>query len=155
VDPFYPATWTLFNLRLTSDTVDLDELSRMADFECWAAAGVSAFGWDVDDFLSAYKANRDTGGAILMESDSTAQAILIVLAENEGQWTGTMTELVDQFNTLLGGGEHPMFRYLPKLPSTLGGKVKMLAPALRAQGVEVEQFRDSQGSRKTRMTNKA
>jgi hypothetical protein len=63
------------------------------------------------------------------------------LAADPGGWLGTASELLRVL-------ENRNYRPLPTTPSALAGKLRRLAPALRAVGIEVRMFR--QGHEGTR-----
>ena len=54
-----------------------------------------------------------------------------------GEWRGTATELLRKLN-LVASDEIVRHRSWPKLPHTLSGHLKRVAPALRGFGVEVQ-----------------
>jgi hypothetical protein len=50
-------------------------LSRMADFECWAAAGLPTLGFSVDDFLKAYRSGKKNAAATVLDNSLVAMAL--------------------------------------------------------------------------------
>lgn len=125
----------------------LSRLPRMADFACWATAASPAFGWEPNAFMNAYAGNRQESVEMALEADPVAGAVkALVLAEPE--WQGTATELWKRLGTLVGETAMKVPAW-PKSAHSLSGRVKRLAPALRATGIEVSRKRSGHGGTRT------
>jgi len=116
------------------DQIKLDSLPRMADFARWVAA---ALGDEGQEFLEAYKENRDCAVKDALEGDPTFVSLKNFLDLKNGKWTGTATELLAALNA-----EKKTSAGLPRAPNALSGTLRRLAPALRKIGIDIEFVRD-------------
>lgn len=108
-------------------------LPRIADPALWAeACGVAGA-------VEAMLAVREEGLAEAAEADPVAAAIRRIVAASGGTWTGTSAELLRQLELGLEGARPPAG--WPKTPKGVTDKVRRLAPALRAIGLEVATVR--------------
>ncbi len=130
---------------------------RMADFAVWAAAAMPAFGWKAEDFLRAYKANRDEAVARVLEADPIAEAVIEFTRRAYG-WDplklelGTVDDAMrcwkDTASTLLGElaklvpEDTRRERGWPKDGTRLSGCLRRVAPALRTKRIRIEFFRE-------------
>ena len=105
-----------------------ERLPRMAGFARIGIAIESVFG-PPGCFTQAYDANRAAGSDLLLHGDPIAAAI-VKLMSNRLAWQGTATDLAK----LLGTRMVP-----PKVldPAALAGKLRRLAPVLRARGIDI------------------
>ena len=128
--------------------VDIDRIPRMADFAWRIAAAEREMPWDKDTFLSIYGENR--AGMLEMAADIefVAQAIRKLANDvaseayqpppgcDAGYWEGTTTELLaalrDRVDERVAGS-----KLFPQTSSSLGARVRRVAPALRAVGIDV------------------
>lgn len=115
-------------------------LPRMAGFARLGIAIEDAFG-PAGCFMEAYDANRAMSLSILAESDPIIGAIA-KLVDGLATWHGTATDLAKALEPRL---------VPPKRlePAALAGRLRRLAPVLRANGVAVE-F-DREGKDRTRV----
>jgi hypothetical protein len=102
-------------------------LSRMADFEVWACAGLPALGFDPQAFLDVYRRNQSDAAGAVLESSPVAAALL-ALMDRRGCWNGTAAELMDDLR--LKAGDNAKDRAWPRTPRGLSGILRRLAPAL-------------------------
>lgn len=120
-------------------------LERMADFAAWTTAASEAFGGP-EALQRAIKENSERTAALILESNPVVSAILELLADEEneeGSWEGNADHLLKELNLLISFrsdryGTPPGW---PRGPRGLGGLLHRLAPALRAEGMEVD-FRE-------------
>ncbi len=121
--------------------VKIDDLPRMADFALWVTAAEPALDWPDGSFLKAYEANQEDAVGVTLEADPVAQAV-IRLVEKEGHWCGTATDLLRALrpSTLDPGFNR---RIWPASPNGLSGRMRRVAPNLRAVGVVVNWKRNS------------
>jgi hypothetical protein len=118
--------------------VRLANAPRMADFATWAVAGLPALGFTGDEFLIAYRKNRDHLAELSIEASPVASALVGFMAGRE-KWAGSSGDLLDQLsvhspNAALG-------RAWPRSPKGLMGALRRVAPALRGAGLTVEHTR--------------
>ncbi len=118
--------------------VALDRLPRMADFAMWvvAAERSGGLGWERGRFLRAYEGNRAAANALALEGDPVARAVARLVGGRPGRWTGTPSELLHRLNEM--GDLDAQGRNWPRDARALSGRIKRLAPNLRAVGVDVE-----------------
>jgi DNA polymerase-1 len=128
-----------------ADSVELARLPRMADFAIWTTAAEEALGWEAGTFMAAYDESREETVAEALESDLVAGAVLSLMSDRK-EWIGKSAELLEE----LGDEVDVMAeasRAWPKTPSHLSSRLKRLAPALRAQGIGYEDWREAGGAR--------
>jgi putative DNA primase/helicase len=118
-------------------SVKLARLPRMADFAVWAAAAFPAFGWQADDFLSAYAENRMRNVEETVEADSLAGAVRSLAEDRKQGWLGTSTELLVEINGRVGL-DVQREKGWPKDGTRLSSRLRRAAPGLRRLGIEVE-----------------
>lgn len=114
-------------VRTILPTVTLDRLPRMADFALVLKAVDQVLG---TDGLATYNDQRGHLAAEVVESDPVASTIKAFM-EKRGEWTGSAGALLSTLEP-----EHPGRRW-PGTPRALSGRLKRVAPALRAVGIEV------------------
>jgi hypothetical protein len=121
----------------TLPTVELVERPRMADFARILAALDRTQGWDT---LAEYTDSTREAARAVLDGDPIARAVIALV--NRGAWEGTHDELLDALTP-----DRPA-RDWPKTPRGLAGRLKRLAPALRAEaGVVYE--RGARGQNRT------
>jgi hypothetical protein len=111
-------------------------LPRMADFAVWGQAACVALGWDANDFVAAYAANRRHAHETILD-DSPVAGPIRQLVKQIKLWTGTPTELLGELAALAGEKVVATLRW-PKSPRSLTGTLRRLAPTLRHVGIESE-----------------
>jgi hypothetical protein len=118
--------------------VCLERLPRLADFARWGEAVARALGHPAGTFLAAYDRNRRAGIEVALEAFPVAQAINDFLAGRAaGDWEGSPAELLAEL-AKVAGEQATRGRGWPKSPRGLAGCLKVLAPVLRANKIEVE-----------------
>ncbi len=132
-------------------TTYLPSLPRMADFALWITAAEPALGWEPGRFTSAYAANLDAGNEMALESSPAGKSI-IDFVEEVVEWSGTMTELLDELERR-ADQKTKSLKSWPKSSSALGTSVKRLAPNLRKAGISVQD--DRVGKRRSRIVRLA
>jgi hypothetical protein len=128
------------NVRLTG-------LPRMADFAEWAVACEKALNWPAGSFLDAYGENRKDANEVALES-SPLVPFLRQFVEANVEWTGTASALLAELREL--AGDAAKSRDWPGNARGLSGRLKRLAPNLRAVGIVVEWERE-EGRKRTRV----
>lgn len=116
--------------------VKLPAMPRMADFAVFATAGERGLGWPSGSFLRAYGTNRADANAISLDS-SPLSAPIQQLLTNAPEWTGTAAELLEALQGHVGE-QAARARDWPKNGQVLSGKLKRLAPNLRAAGIALD-----------------
>ena len=118
-------------MRASSRSSSTD-LPRMADFAMWIAAAAPALGWDVDDFMAAYAANRADANETTLGA-SPLVAPLRAVGNFDGTMTDLLGELVERVTPTIARSKE-----WPKSPSVLSGALRRLAPNLRRADPPVE-----------------
>ena len=114
-------------------TTRIDPLPRMADAALWVTAAEPALPWPTGGFLESYTGNRAEATEIALDADSVAAPVLQLMGD-KNSWEGTATELLTALGPLVG--ERPPKDW-PSDASRLSGRLRRLAPSLRATGMEV------------------
>jgi hypothetical protein len=125
-------------------------LPRMADFALWGEAVCRGLGYDANEFLEAYRQNRQSATVSLLEDSRIGGAVQRFM-ENRQSWEGTATELLDELSVLVGEAT-AQSKSWPKTPHALSGYLKRLAPSLRTVGIDVQFGRDLSPSRRRLIT---
>jgi putative DNA primase/helicase len=132
------------------DAVVLPEAPRMADFTRWAVAASRGFGWTRDAFLTAYAENRAVALKTSLDGSAVVKAIRVVLDINDGCIEGTPTQVFEQLRAHAPQHDNRQRGGFPSNPQRLGRHLRLLAGALRMEGIEVETGHLGIGSDKTR-----
>lgn len=125
----------------------LGPLPRMADAACWIEAAAPALGWERGDFLAAYTGNRADAHELALEASPVALAVQALVAVKSDYWSGTATELLQalaqqQPETIVRS------KLWPLNGRALTNALLRAAPTLRAVGVEIEQTRSTDSTRR-------
>jgi hypothetical protein len=120
----------------------LPKLPRMADFALWATACETAF-WPVGTFMSAYCANRDLTVDEVIDADSVASAVRMLVAE-QATWVGTATDLLDAL-AKMAGERITKSKNWPNSPRALSGALRRAATFLRKIGINISFDRQGRG----------
>lgn len=123
-------------IRHRPDTT-LPRLPRLADFALWVTAAEPALGWEAGTFIETYERNRARGVETVLDADPLARYLRALADEG---WRGTATDLLAALTERADEGV-TRARNWPKAANKLSGRVRRLAPALRAVGVAVEEYR--------------
>lgn len=122
-------------------SVNLDEMPRMADFAQLLAALDGLDGSD-GSALKTYLAQSTQIADEVVTGDPVGVALLDLLADHNGDWEGTATELLDQISP------ERLPKGWPKTGRGMSGQLKRLTPALLQLGVTIEKDRSSTSDRK-------
>jgi hypothetical protein len=104
----------------------------MADFAMLGVAAEQALGWPRDSFADAYDDNRQDAHTIALDESPIAKP-LVKLA-HEGEWSGTAEQLLEELTRRVGETAAKS-RQWPKSPRALSGRLRRLAPNLKAVGI--------------------
>jgi hypothetical protein len=107
----------------------------MADFEVFVSAAELALGWERGTFLAAYSANREGAVEQALEADPLGDAVC-QLVEHE-DWGGRPTALLTSLSEKVTEQERKLPNW-PKAANKLRDRLRRLAPALRAKGIELD-----------------
>jgi hypothetical protein len=113
------------------------DLPRMADFAEWGCA-IERTHWSEGSFMSAYRANIETGNADILQVDDLGMSIVEMMSQ-ASSWTGTATQLLE----LLESNRTRLQRRLQPLPRNaqrLSIELQRLSPVLRRRGIVVEHY---------------
>ena len=132
-------------------TTHLVRLPRMADFATWVVAAEPALPWEPGRFLQVYGGNRNDAHELALEASPVAPVLLTLL--DEGDFTGTATQLLDRLG-LLAGENATHRRGWPKTPQHLSNILRRLAPNLRAMRVDLVFERDERWNRVIRISRR-
>jgi hypothetical protein len=127
--------------------VSMPELPRMADFAHWVTAAEPDLGWGAGDFVAAYARNRRAATTLVVESTPIAVEVLKLLSRHPGAWEGTASELLGLLNAQADERTQRQ-RGWPHHAAWLGNALRRVAPALRAQEVEVTFKREARSGRR-------
>lgn len=120
----------------THESVRIDPMPRMADFACWAYAGLPMLGFSVTEFLDAYRANQEAGLRLGLDSAPVGRAI-VTFMESRQEWKGTASELLACLRGLADTNDQRSKQW-PKVPRALSAALTRLGPALRSAGITRE-----------------
>ena len=84
------------------EMVELERLSRMADFAVWACAAAPVLGFDPEEFLQRYGSNRKDAYALTLEASPIYEPLIALLAS--AHWEATASELLIKLEVRLTGG---------------------------------------------------
>jgi hypothetical protein len=118
-----------------AEAVHLERKPRMADFAVGATAMETCFGWEPGSFVEVYSANRQQASETLLANEPIAEAIEKLLVDGQNVWIGTATELLEMLG-FYAKDTVKRSRAWPGGPQVLSRRLKRIAPALRAAGIE-------------------
>ncbi len=128
--------------------VHLESKPRMADFAQWVTAAEPGLGWEPGTFLAAYATNRADAAGIALEASEIVPALRKFLQtvqqaqaeQDTWTWEGTATELLAALNSH-ADDDAKRSKAWPAQPHVLSGRLKRLAPSLRATGVSITLYK--------------
>jgi hypothetical protein len=119
--------------------IQIGRLPRMADFAMFAAAGLPALGFTVDEFLNAYAENQSAGIGGAIDSSPAGRAVVELVRHRNG-FEGTAAELLADISSYADDAARRSKSW-PQTPHGMAGVIRRLAPALRVAGVSVDHER--------------
>ncbi len=120
-------------------TIALTAPPRLADFATFVTAAEPALGWPDGAFMDAYRENKDLASRAALDGDPITLAIRILL-EKRSHWTGTATDLLAELGRCVDDETRRSFTW-PRAANKLSNRLRRVAPALRAAGINVDQSR--------------
>lgn len=115
---------------------------RMADFARWGIAISLALGYDPGQFEKSYRAATQNKWSDLIENSPLAQTLINFIAEQNGQWVGSPSEMFNSLPTKDKEGKPK--KGMPQSARSFGKMFKRLIPALENLDYVVD-FRRSNG----------
>jgi phage/plasmid primase-like uncharacterized protein len=126
----------LRRLEQTRIKLKQQELPRMADFVVWVTACGDGLLWDEGEFAAAYADNRAKVNENVVQGDSLTAAVLKLMEVDHGEWSGTMSALLDRLNAIAGDNEIKQ-KHWPSSAARLGRRIRTIASPLRRRGIEI------------------
>ena len=120
----------------------------MADFAEWIVAAEPALPWAPGEFLAAYSGNRGEANELTLEESPIGHSVRELAQRG---FEGTAEDLLERLEGIAGEATTRR-REWPKSPRALSGKLRRIAPNLRALGVEVEFAKESGRGRRRLIT---
>jgi hypothetical protein len=114
--------------------IKLDNPPRMADFATWAVACEAPLGLAPNTILAAYRKNREAAVELSLEASVVAQAVIGYMTNWPAGIEGTATEVLTALQERLASKPPQGW---PKGPQPFAGKLRRVAPNLRAIGIDV------------------
>jgi len=107
---------------------------RLADFAHWGVAAERALGWPQGSFESAYIANRERLGRLLVDQEPVAQSLLDLMSERD-LWHGKTNELLRELRRLW---LDPPPRDWPSSARALTNRLRRLRPMMEREGLLID-----------------
>lgn len=108
---------------------------RMADFAYWIAACEPAL-WEPGTFRKAYGGNRKKATQSAIDDDLVATALRGFINEDQSEWTGTTTELLEALTKWVGE-KQANSKDWPQNARALTGHLQKAKGALRRVGITI------------------
>jgi hypothetical protein len=119
------------------DNTNVERPPRMADFTNWIAAAGRSLPFTTEEFLGAYRANRQESVQLSLESSAVGTTIQTLV--NSGPFEGTYTELLEKLSVATSE-EIRKSKIWPKNARALSSVLRRLAPLLRADGIQIREL---------------
>ncbi len=121
------------------DGVVVEKAPRMADFAKLAMAAAPAFGVSSEQFLEAYRANRNE-----LERDAIESSVVGILVEKlmttKPHFKGTASKLLPVLRKLAGDRQYD--RTFPQKENVLSGQLRRIAGPLQSAGSAIDFYRE-------------
>ncbi len=139
LDALSAALRSLPLVSLPDDSTSL----RMADFALLALAAEGGLGWPAGSALDALRRNMRSATVMMADLDPVAVTIRSMV-ERENGFTGLVSALHVRLNEIVDV-ETRRGPGWPKHPARLGEHLRRIAPALRANGIPIDERRTRNG----------
>jgi hypothetical protein len=116
-------------------SVELPEVSRMADFAYWGEAVGRGLGWPEFSFRSAYARNRRAATDRAVDDSAVAEALFKTVPSSL-KWSGSTAELHRELTASIDKTTAKSSLW-PKHVSRFSSEVRRLAPQLRERGLSI------------------
>ena len=127
----------LSKAMMNYESINLKEKPRMADFATWGCSIAKSLGKSEDDFIRAYKYNRQTHSREVIDTNPLAELLFIFMKERH-EWTGNATSLLSELNML--AAKHDIdtdVKAYPKGHNWLWKRLIDLNPILKTTGINI------------------
>ncbi|OQB32239.1 MAG: hypothetical protein BWY07_01998 [Candidatus Hydrogenedentes bacterium ADurb.Bin170] len=130
------------------DQITLERRPRMADFARWSCAAESGLGLQPGAFWKAFDRNRAGNHEKALDNPLAIELCRFIDMQEGKAWQGKATELHQALTRWLTGKNEFEYakHWFPRSPNALSGKLRRIAPNLRAIGYEMECGRNGGGS---------
>jgi len=118
-----------------ANSIKVKDEVRLIGWVKWAEAGCRALGFEPDEFIDAYMANRELAGGAALEDNVVAQGI-IMLMDRQRYFKGTASELRAEIEQLVRARADLKDEKLPKA-NQLSSVLRRFARVLRYEDVEM------------------
>lgn len=99
-----------------------------------------AFGFSRKALVNAMAKSKAEATLVALDADPLAHAVRALLDENDGQWSGTPTALL---NAVRANADRDTKSDLPRAANALTNRLQRLAPTLRDVGIDVTMTRSA------------
>jgi hypothetical protein len=142
------------------------KLSRMTEFAKYGEIIARCMGYKDDDFIEAYKRNKEIQTDEIVDSSQVATVIMCMMFEKYGEfegdlrqeWIGTPTELYGEIKSIVDTEKWNLNidtkdKYWPKSASSLIRRLNEIIPTLKEKDLEITYFREpnKQGTKKIKI----
>jgi hypothetical protein len=127
------------------DSVELEELPRMADFAIWGVATEDILGAEEGDFLAAYTESRSDASEAALESWPVTDTFIefaFKFQTEDNAWSGTATALLAVLNEQAEDEDLKRAKEWPKSGNALSAQINALVPDLAEIGIHVADARN-------------
>jgi putative DNA primase/helicase len=121
--------------------VELPVKPRLADWAVWVTAGEASLGLEEGSILNAFNRNQEVAIEELLETDVTAQVLMMALRGRGGRLNLSPTELFTVLSTQAPSLGEMGKASFPRSAKALAEDLKRLAPALSKSGVTIDRRR--------------
>lgn len=130
------------------DQITLERRPRMADFARWSVAAESGLGLQPGAFWKAFDRNRAGNHEKALDNPLAVELCRFIDFQEGKKWQGKATDLHQALTRWLTGKNEMEYakHWFPRSPNALSGKLRRIAPNLRAIGYEMECGRNGGGS---------
>ena len=117
------------------DSVEIDQVGRMADFTYWGYAIAEVLGIGGGAFLKAYLRNQDQANEEALASHPVAAGVM-ALMKGRKQWAGSVSALLRELENMADNERiNTRVRTWPKDPSVLSKRLKEVKSNLEEIGI--------------------
>ena len=133
-----------------SETIKKFKLSRMTEFAKYGEIISRCMGNKDNEFLKAYKKNREIQVDEIVEFSQVATAIMCMMFQKYDElkeWDGTPTALYTEIENIADSPKWELNidttdRYWPKNVKSLGRRLNEIKPALKAKGLVITRYEE-------------
>jgi hypothetical protein len=115
--------------------VRVEKPARLADFERWAEAGCRAMGFEENEFILAYAANRQGSLEISLAASAVGRAVMAFMEKHREGYVGQMIGLLKKLEPFRRGAAS---RDWPDNGTKLSSALRRIVGPLSSVGILVE-----------------